>query len=845
MRKQHDASMWGFGMLGAMTALVALGGAVAVAINMMPGQQERQSVEITQKLLPKISDMLTDFAATYSRLPCPDLNDDGWEGGAGKACPSGQQVGTVPWRTLRLSDPVKDGMGVKVRYGVFRETGKVDLAVASNTFTPAFPGLEGAAAMFTFEPFAKLSSDLLTNSTLSTFGSFVDGIKNAIPGSDIVMPGNMAESFSLYGLLNKEAGLVDKIKDGSSAVNLYDFCFNLEEAAKTTTASVLAIKNAKEAEIAYKAAYDAKYTEASQSEENYSAGEIIQMAKKAGEIAANNVAGVHPAYVLVSGNRIDADGDGVDGAFDGENEGTDAQFDNPYRGRSELYDDALFAMPLSKLQVNLGCEGFKTAIDGMVGIANDMLGEAAGAQQADMWATVALVQGYNSVLEAGLGLLDVGVCAASQAETTAKCAPNFPAGTAGAVACGVATGVCVACSAVAITNVVAATLSQVTAYRNKAASSETVNGAISLLAEVMNSAWSMETNGALYPYAVPTITSYAGLVLPAIDQDAVDQAEAAANSDMTDLATQTAASQSTQNAELLTLLAFTRAQAVTDKQYLEDLETAITNALTTRGMTVAGLGSEVFPLAQITGTDSNGNTVVVTPAFDLSSTDLTTLSQTLDLDTEIMAALLLPSKADGGAVFSLRDRIILEMGDTALITGSSTQTSSYAYHSYSSPRGPYEGAGVPAGSDADANQRAYDSLKYILDYKIDKVDSQADDPAVQADVDAAKSGLADAEAATANVSLDGLSAADKAQIESNKQAFADAKAAEEANKELVRDDTRQLQKLVAFEDWVKGMNIKALLVEITAGMASQDSLIFDLDCAKSNIEGSTPADGCS
>ncbi|MBF0371013.1 MAG: hypothetical protein HQL52_16310 [Magnetococcales bacterium] len=815
-------SMEGFGLLGAMGALLVLGGAIAVSINMMPGQQERESVEFTQKLLPRISDMLTDFAATHSRLPCPDLNDNGYEGDASGNCTAGQQVGTVPWRTLRLADPTLDGMGVAVRYGVFRDSDKADLTVADNYFTPEFPTVDGAAAQYSFEPFASISSDIHTNSTLSTFGTVVDEIKSAIPGGDIILPGNLAESFSLHGLLNKQDGLVDKLDSTSEAINLYDLCVNLDAAAEADSDSALSHLDPTAAAEAYQEAYDAEYARATE-ESTYSTAVITQMAKEKGEEAAKLVEEQNPAYILVSGNRLDADQNGADGAFDGYNEGTDARFDNPLRGRSGTYDDVMMAMSLDKLQVNLGCSAFITAIDGMTTLTQDWLSESAGAQANDMQATISLVMGYWDVLNAGFDLAGIGTCAASQVTTVGICSPNFPAGTAGAVACGVAAGACIACGAVAVTNLVASTLSQVTAYRNKVASSETVDGSVAMLAEVMNAAWGMDEYGALYPYAVEPITDYGGLVLAEIDQDAVDAAEAEANASLEEMESENDDNLAAEMADVLVKIAESRAEAVENKTFLEDLETTLTDGLTARGIAVEDLTTEVLPLGAVYNNEDPP--VLVTAGLSLSAAETTQLAMALDLDEEMRDEALSPS---------LRDRISYELGDETVIVGDASLASSYTYID-EAPRGPYDGQLAP-DPDTEEAENARNALNYIRDEIIDGLMPTVD-PDLQADMDAASNSLAEAEAEGASVSTEGLDAETLAEIEANQAMVEEAKAAQEEEKELTRDETRQLQELVAFEDLVEEMNLAELMAEIEEGITSQDSLIFDLDCIVSSIQG--------
>lgn len=67
---------------------------------------------------------LRSFALTNARLPCPDTDADGWEGGAGGVCAATDQVGWFPYRSLGMDLP---DARYRAAYAVYR---RVDAAPA-------------------------------------------------------------------------------------------------------------------------------------------------------------------------------------------------------------------------------------------------------------------------------------------------------------------------------------------------------------------------------------------------------------------------------------------------------------------------------------------------------------------------------------------------------------------------------------------------------------------------------------------------------------------------------------------------------------------------------------------
>lgn len=80
------------------------------------------------------------YIKNNSRLPCPDVNNDGLED-----CDIANHVGNLPYRDLGYSAPVVDSRNNPVRYGVYRNVNPTaaddaDLTVNQDRFAPTFPG---------------------------------------------------------------------------------------------------------------------------------------------------------------------------------------------------------------------------------------------------------------------------------------------------------------------------------------------------------------------------------------------------------------------------------------------------------------------------------------------------------------------------------------------------------------------------------------------------------------------------------------------------------------------------------------------------------------------------------
>ena len=94
-----------------------------------------------ERLLEGIRSALITFAMTHHRLPCADVNGNGYEGSSGRCGTKGFEVGKVPYLTLGIALPGKPGTDAalaNVIYGVYRNPAVADLAKSTER-TGNFP----------------------------------------------------------------------------------------------------------------------------------------------------------------------------------------------------------------------------------------------------------------------------------------------------------------------------------------------------------------------------------------------------------------------------------------------------------------------------------------------------------------------------------------------------------------------------------------------------------------------------------------------------------------------------------------------------------------------------------
>ncbi|MGA8262112.1 MAG: type II secretion system protein [Arenicellales bacterium] len=187
--------------------LVIVGLMLVVAIAVMPRLTERSRLNTTKDVtIYDVRQALISFAATNGRLPCPDTNGNGLEGGA-SGCTTNDVVGRVPYRALGFSDPVLDTAHLPLRYAVYRNqngggAGDADLAVLPNRFIPVLPGQPPVQ----LDPFPT-SDQLCSGTDPNTFPNYPDTNPDLSQGltSDLSMPDNQNDLDFCLALRNAKA----------------------------------------------------------------------------------------------------------------------------------------------------------------------------------------------------------------------------------------------------------------------------------------------------------------------------------------------------------------------------------------------------------------------------------------------------------------------------------------------------------------------------------------------------------------------------------------------------------------------------------------------------------------
>lgn len=101
-----------------MAVVLALTGLMTWAVTSAYGNstivRDRQRATQTGEML---RESLRAFALTNGRLPCPDVDGDGWEDGAAGTCTTADQAGWLPYRSLQLEVP---DARLRAAYAVYR-----------------------------------------------------------------------------------------------------------------------------------------------------------------------------------------------------------------------------------------------------------------------------------------------------------------------------------------------------------------------------------------------------------------------------------------------------------------------------------------------------------------------------------------------------------------------------------------------------------------------------------------------------------------------------------------------------------------------------------------------------
>ncbi|MGA8262111.1 MAG: prepilin-type N-terminal cleavage/methylation domain-containing protein [Arenicellales bacterium] len=130
----------GFTLIELAIALVVLGLLAMLAVDLLPKLTDRIRLDQTKVDETKVDKAVVGFALAHNRLPCPDTNNNGQEGGASGTCAAGDVVGTLPYRSMGLPGPALDEARLPLRYGVYRDSADgADLAALTELFEPALP----------------------------------------------------------------------------------------------------------------------------------------------------------------------------------------------------------------------------------------------------------------------------------------------------------------------------------------------------------------------------------------------------------------------------------------------------------------------------------------------------------------------------------------------------------------------------------------------------------------------------------------------------------------------------------------------------------------------------------
>lgn len=128
----------GFSLVEMGVALAILGLLVSAAVGYWAFHTRHTVAQAARDASLDARSALMAFVQAQHRMPCPDTDGDGLEGGAGGACPPGTQVGGFPWKTAGVFSPAVRGM----RYGVYRAANAsdprqdVDLTANTDRFPP-------------------------------------------------------------------------------------------------------------------------------------------------------------------------------------------------------------------------------------------------------------------------------------------------------------------------------------------------------------------------------------------------------------------------------------------------------------------------------------------------------------------------------------------------------------------------------------------------------------------------------------------------------------------------------------------------------------------------------------
>lgn len=140
-RMPAPSRLRGFTLLETALSVVAMGVVLGTIVVARTESGSKTSAVADASFMNEVVSRVFGFAQRNNRLPCPDVNADGFEDATDGVCPPDIKSGGVPYATLgiALSAPVGTGLDLRFVYGVYRGGGLAgtDLTVAGERSLPA------------------------------------------------------------------------------------------------------------------------------------------------------------------------------------------------------------------------------------------------------------------------------------------------------------------------------------------------------------------------------------------------------------------------------------------------------------------------------------------------------------------------------------------------------------------------------------------------------------------------------------------------------------------------------------------------------------------------------------
>jgi len=131
-RMRISEASGGFSLIEVMIIISVVAGLATAGLTLAPQFFKKTRNKNQVHLLHQADRQLRGFAVANGRLPCPDINGDGFE-----QCTGGAAVGRLPYKTLGLGSADLGHGRIPPRYGVYRNAAaSADLAVLKDRFNP-------------------------------------------------------------------------------------------------------------------------------------------------------------------------------------------------------------------------------------------------------------------------------------------------------------------------------------------------------------------------------------------------------------------------------------------------------------------------------------------------------------------------------------------------------------------------------------------------------------------------------------------------------------------------------------------------------------------------------------